>query len=128
MKMKLMKEAFGKRCWHCNDDAHTRGQCTAFKALMEKHNAGKERSKWELPKNYKRVWETFKAEQMAKPPKVNAVTKDATDTEDEDDDYDSDDDFLQAGQSHMNFALTHTLKSRYAGRRHNPRLGVSQTT
>jgi hypothetical protein len=35
------------------------------------------------------------------------VTKDATDTEDEDDDYDSDDDFLQAGQSHINFALTH---------------------
>ena len=80
---------WGKKCFHCGSEHHTRDGCTDFNDMMSKHNGSKPKKEWRPPPGYKsaigRARDAAKAKEAAgTKKKMAAVTADDDDTGSED--------------------------------------------
>ena len=44
---------WGKRCYHCGSEDHTRDKCDKFNKMMKEHNGDKPKKDWRPPPGYK---------------------------------------------------------------------------
>ena len=84
---------WGKKCYHCGKDDHTRNNCRDFQKMMENANKGNlDKKTWKVPPGYEsaiaKARKAAKAtEATTKGGKMNAITS-GEDTGSEDEDFD----------------------------------------
>ena len=85
---------WGRKCFHCGSEDHTRNDCKEFNSMMSKHNKGTEKSLWKPPPGYKsalaKARDIAKAKAKSDQPKIAAVT---AHNNDQDDDTGSEDNY-----------------------------------